>query len=128
VDVLVHCQYPQVSVVGCSGGDGTVLPSTLTLQTLVYLAFHLLLFHLRFTVMKEGSNAGSRKTVGQKQERYLVSHNFVDEHRIVLRPQGDENVHKVIHIEIAFLSLLSRRREPLFEQRVANPLVGGRSV
>jgi hypothetical protein len=38
-------------------------------------------------------------TICQKQECDLDSHNFVDEYGVTLRPQGAEDVHKVVDIE-----------------------------
>jgi hypothetical protein len=55
--------------------------------------------------MKEGSNAGSRKIVGQKQERYLVSHNFGMNTESSSVHKETRTFTRSSHIEIAFLSL-----------------------
>lgn len=49
--------------------------------------------------MEESFPACSLKTVDQEQERDLDSHNFVDKYGVLFRPQGEENVHKIVDIE-----------------------------
>jgi len=49
--------------------------------------------------MEKCSNTRSGKAVGQEQERYLNPHNFVDKYGVIFRPQGEQNVDKVINIE-----------------------------
>ena len=78
-----------------------MVPFCLPRQALKHRPIYLSVFplHLRLAVMEESFHACSLKTVGQEQERDLHSHNFVDKYGVILRAQGEENVHKIVDIE-----------------------------
>jgi hypothetical protein len=78
-----------------------MVTSCLPRQALKHQPIYLSVFplHLRLAVMEESFHACSLKTVGREQERDLDPHNFVDKYGVILRPRGEENVHKIVDVE-----------------------------